>query len=372
MEDVQHYSAFGSCNDIDPKSKLLNTKTSHPMKRTKFAHINIADAQNQNSYEGATLQWDQSTVDPNKYIESNQFEKIPNKSAQINSQKAKNNAKNQKNDARYADIQLSKSLSWVLRHSAPSLGLNLTCDGYVPVDDLLRLDHPRFRKSALGEWKYTVADVKRVVENNDKQRFRLEYKDLADFPLKNVRSGNGKIRSNEDRDATATECHCNEKRETKILCIRANQGHSIKKHVRSDRLLTPLSNEQLSDPEMKIIHGTSMKAWTDHIRIEGLKRMKRNHIHFASGLPCGTSNVGGKEDEKQNMTAPKSGMRSNSQIYIYINGKRCSTDGIPFFVSDNGVILTEGIGKEGLLPLKYFEKVVDASSGKVLWESIDD
>mmetsp|Transcript_3336 Transcript_3336/g.7011 ORF Transcript_3336/g.7011 Transcript_3336/m.7011 type:complete len:116 (+) Transcript_3336:2-349(+) len=114
-----------------------------------------------------------------------------------------------------------------------------------------------------------------------------------------------------------------------------------------------------------------MKAWRDHIRIEGLKRMKRNHIHFASGLPACRIDAGGEGGEKRNMAAPKSGMRTNSEVYIYINGRNCSKCGIPFFRSDNGVILTEGIGKEGFLPLKYFEKVVDASSGQVLWEGSD-
>mmetsp|Transcript_14969 Transcript_14969/g.30430 ORF Transcript_14969/g.30430 Transcript_14969/m.30430 type:complete len:124 (-) Transcript_14969:45-416(-) len=122
---------------------------------------------------------------------------------------------------------------------------------------------------------------------------------------------------------------------------------------------------------MTIIHGTNMKAWRDHIRIEGLKRMKRNHIHFASGLPACRIDAGGEGGEKRNMAAPKSGMRTNSEVYIYINGRNCSKCGIPFFRSDNGVILTEGIGKEGFLPLKYFEKVVDASSGQVLWEGSD-
>ena len=94
------------------------------------------------------------------------------------------------------DVQLSKSLSWVLRHAASSLGLKLSSDGYIPLHNILTLNHPRFCKGGKeGQPKYTVEDVIRVVENNDKQRFRLEYKD-----------NNGQ----------------------KVLCIRANQGHSLK------------------------------------------------------------------------------------------------------------------------------------------------
>mmetsp|Transcript_14045 Transcript_14045/g.30166 ORF Transcript_14045/g.30166 Transcript_14045/m.30166 type:complete len:381 (-) Transcript_14045:34-1176(-) len=371
MGDDRHNSAAGNGDEIDQKSELLNTGTSHPLKKTKVANYDIANARNQNPPERASLQRDQLVENPNKHSKADKFDKSQNGSSLPRNETTKNNAKNQKNNARYADIQLSKSLSWVLRHSAPSLGLSLTSDGYVPVNDMLRLNHPRFRKNSRGELKYTVDDVKRVVENNDKQRFRLEYKDFVDLSMKRLYSESGNAESNEDPEAVATECDANEEKDIKILCIRANQGHSIKKHIQSDRLLTPLSNDQLSDPKMTIIHGTSMKAWRDHIRIEGLKRMKRNHIHFASGLPACRIYAGGEGGEKRNMAAPKSGMRTNSEVYIYINGRNCSKCGIPFFRSDNGVILTEGIGKEGFLPLKYFEKVVDASSGQVLWEGSD-
>ena len=65
-------------------------------------------------------------------------------------------------------------------------------------------------------------------------------------------------------------------------------------------------------------------------------------------------------------------MRSSSEIYIYIDGSKCASDGIPFYQSDNGVILTAGLNEEGMLPLKYFEKVVYAFSGKLLWKPDED
>ena len=61
-------------------------------------------------------------------------------------------------------------------------------------------------------------------------------------------------------------------------------------------------------------------------------------------------------------------MRKSSEIYIYVNGTKCADDGVPFYRSDNGVILTAGVKEEGMLPLKYFAKVVDAPSGTVLWK----
>lgn len=244
---------------------------------------------------------------------------------------------------RNSDIQLSKSLSWVLRHAAPSVGLQLAPDGFVPLAEILELQHPRFRTKNKGP-KYTAEDVIRVVENNDKQRFRLEFRD--------VDSGGGE-----------------ESRDKRILCIRANQGHSLK-GLRSDQLLTPLTSEQLSNPSLFIIHGTTQKAWKEHIQTEGLSRRERNHIHFATGLP--TSQPNSNDNTRINEyyhVPPISGMRSSSEIYIYINGTKCADDGIPFYRSDNGVILTAGVNDRGVLPTKYFEKVIEATTGTILWKN---
>ena len=258
-----------------------------------------------------------------------------------------------------ADVQLSKSLSWLLRHKAPSLGLQLSSDGYVPVMDVLTLNHPRFRKDD-GQPKYTVEDVARVVENNDKQRFRLEYRDASSL------GEDGAAPSNNDANMGKNNNDTDEDTHNKVLCIRANQGHSLK-CLQADQLLTPLTKEELSHPSLSIIHGTTRKAWEDHIRHEGLSRMKRNHIHFASGLPP-PSAANGKRNTRieEGGATPISGMRLSSEIYIYINGSKCAKDGILFYRSDNGVILTAGVKQEGMLPVEYFEKVVEASSGKLL------
>ncbi|KAL7520272.1 hypothetical protein ACHAWX_005006, partial [Stephanocyclus meneghinianus] len=307
----------------------------------------------------------------------------------------KRNNKSRRNggqrEAGCVDVELSKSLSWVLRHTAPSLGLRPTSDGYVPVEDVLSLDHPRFRNgstlnsrkdSAANEdgsipertcrnRKYSVEDVIRVVENNDKQRFRLEYLELTCKSSSNPQmEGNTNDPSTEVNETIVS--NNTTQKGNLVLCIRANQGHSYKNIIESDKLLTPLTEEELSDPSLSIIHGTTRKAWEDHIRIEGLRRMKRNHIHFATGLPA-TRAVSSEDGAQRNCRevtniTPVSGMRATSQIYIYVNGRKCATDGIQFFRSDNGVILTAGTNDEGILPAKYFKKVVLASTGKILYE----
>mmetsp|Transcript_7454 Transcript_7454/g.13012 ORF Transcript_7454/g.13012 Transcript_7454/m.13012 type:complete len:117 (-) Transcript_7454:102-452(-) len=96
--------------------------------------------------------------------------------------------------------------------------------------------------------------------------------------------------------------------------------------------------------------------------------MKRNHIHFAPGLPGNGGVI--------------SGMRKSCDVHIYINGSLCAQDGIQFYKSDNGVILTPGVDDEyeheyddhgkrkciraGTLPCKYFSKVVDAKTNQTL------
>ncbi|KAI8882438.1 phosphotransferase KptA/Tpt1 [Backusella circina FSU 941] len=118
--------------------------------------------------------------------------------------------------------------------------------------------------------------------------------------------------------------------------IRASQGHSIKSVGEKD-LLSLLENE-----ESPVIHGTTREAWSI-IKEMGLSKMGRNHIHCAIGLP-GDPKV-------------KSGMRKSSEVFIYINVPKAKKDGIVFYISKNGVILTEG--SNGIISPVYFEKVID-------------
>lgn len=90
-----------------------------------------------------------------------------------------------------------------------------------------------------------------------------------------------------------------------------------------------------------VIHGTFSKFWGS-IRAEGLKRMSRNHIHFAPGMP--------KEE------GVVSGMRGSCDIIIVIDLPAAMRDGIDFYISSNNVILTEG--EEGVLSPRYFKRVL--------------
>jgi 2'-phosphotransferase len=137
--------------------------------------------------------------------------------------------------------------------------------------------------------------------------------------------------------------------------IRANQGHSIKVDV--EGLLTPITAEAGNVPET-VVHGTNESAWHLILKSGGLRRMGRNHIHFASGLPVGFESLAidtACTEEKE--AAPViSGMRKNSTVLVYIDIKAALEAGIKFYISDNGVILTEG-NEDGFLSYEFFKRV---------------
>ena len=82
--------------------------------------------------------------------------------------------------------------------------------------------------------------------------------------------------------------------------------------------------------------------------------MKRNHIHFATGF-LGEETV-------------ISGMRMHCTVFIYVDLEKALENGIKFWKSENGVVLTEGENEKGYLSKEYFKKVV-TNKGEILWPS---
>lgn len=77
--------------------------------------------------------------------------------------------------------------------------------------------------------------------------------------------------------------------------------------------------------------------------------MKRNHIHFAKGLPSDKTVL--------------SGIRKDCQIFIYIDLAKALREGIKFFKSSNEVILSPG-DENGVIDPKYFLKVINSKGGE--------
>lgn len=190
----------------------------------------------------------------------------------------------------HKDIKISKLLSWLLRHGAESEGLRLDDAGFIDVHAILNLKRCK---------SITLEDIERVVKENDKKRFTLRYNE-----------------------------NC--------LQIRANQGHSLK--VNDDALLTLLTEETV--PRI-IYHGTYFSK-LKCIREQGLNRMNRNHVHFASNLP-----TEGTVDNK---------MRHNIQAVVGVDTLKAMKDGYKFYKSDNEVILCPG-NDTGTIPPCYFNGV---------------
>ncbi|XP_072251681.1 tRNA 2'-phosphotransferase 1 isoform X2 [Leuresthes tenuis] len=197
-------------------------------------------------------------------------------------------------DGQDRDVRLSKSMSYALRHGASQMGIEMGTDGFLFVDELLA--HPQFRS-------YTLEDVERVVATNDKQRFRL-----CSHPE------DGRLR------------------------IRANQGHSVQV---IDLELKPVVAGSPDCPA-EAVHGSYLHNWSS-IQQQGLSRMKRTHIHLASGLPGEDGVI--------------SGMRKNCDLAVFIDVPKALADGIEFFWSENGVLLTAGDAEGKILP-KYFIRAI--------------
>jgi len=168
----------------------------------------------------------------------------------------------------------SKTLSYILRHGAIDLNLDISVDGFMQIDTLLNyLNNQNKNKNII-----TVDHIKEIVLHDQKGRFTI-----------------------------------------KDNMIRANQGHSIVS-VKSSALLKKIDPLTLQN----CVHGTNKKAWSS-IKTEGLKKMGRNEIHFIKNY---TNSV---DDIK--------GLRSRSEVLIFLDLEKCSSSGIEFFESDNGVIL---------------------------------
>lgn len=192
-----------------------------------------------------------------------------------------------------SDIQLSKALSFILRHGAERQGYKMMPGGFLYVDEILK------KQNNLRD--YNLDDVKRIVETNDKKRFHME-------PDK----------------------------ETGKMKIRANQGHSIE--VQDLELKPLLSAKEVS----MVIHGTYYNSW-EKIKNTGLSRMNRNHIHFAAGEPGENGVI--------------SGMRQSCEVMIFINLETALKDGFKFFRSANNVILCAGNEDGVIPPKYFVEAV---------------
>ena len=165
--------------------------------------------------------------------------------------------------------------------------------------------------------------------------------------------------------------------------MRATQGHSMK-CVAAHELLSPITLDNVQSIPDTVVHGTFYGAWEAIVKDECLRRMGRNHVHFSSGPRLyavldaerdGGGVVGGSGKGRLSKLMQEgkvvSGMRRDAEVLIYVDvSKLLREEGdMKWWRSENGVVLTEGVGKEGRVESKWWTKVVEVREGLgVLWE----
>jgi len=216
---------------------------------------------------------------------------------------------------------------------------------------------PKLENRKIRPLKITLAEVRTIVAENDKQRFSLI--PITEAPPADVES------SDVPPSDTATVEFDLDSDDPSNYLIRANQGHSIK--VAEDGLLDPITLES-GDLPKTIVHGTTIRAWPLIVRSGGLKAMTRTHVHFARGLPEGFKELegGGAGDNSERHKEPViSGMRNTSSVLIYLDIDKALRAGLKFWQSKNGVVLSNG-DEAGIIPLEFFERVEDRKKGSII------
>jgi putative RNA 2'-phosphotransferase len=166
--------------------------------------------------------------------------------------------------------QISKALSYILRHHPEVIGLTLDAQGWADTQELLA-------KFSQQYGALTLTALQEVVAENDKKRFAF----------------------NEDESK-----------------IRASQGHSIE---------IDLGYTAQTPPEV-LYHGTATR-FLDSIREAGLLKQDRHHVHLSA----------------DQATAHKVGERHGKPVVLQVKALEMSEQGLEFFISDNGVWLTDHV-----------------------------
>lgn len=121
------------------------------------------------------------------------------------------------------ETNLSKFVSYILRHNPDEIGIKLTEQGWINVEE--------FIEKSQVKYKFNLEDLKQVVANNNKKRFEFS------------EDGNN---------------------------IRAQQGHSVSIDLKLPDV----------KPPKELFHGTATR-FLDSIKKEGLKPMTRHDVHLS-------------------------------------------------------------------------------------------
>lgn len=104
--------------------------------------------------------------------------------------------------------------------------------------------------------------------------------------------------------------------------IRARQGHSVNVNV---------DLKEMTPPDI-LYHGTTTRFYSTILK-EGIKKMNRQYVHLSDNYS----------------TAVSVGSRHGSAIVITIDAKKMKDDGCKFYLSNNGVWLTDYVKPDYIL-----------------------
>ncbi|KKK24857.1 hypothetical protein AOCH_002368 [Aspergillus ochraceoroseus] len=287
-------------------------------------------------------------------------------------------------------VAVSKALSFLLRHAAEREGLKMDRHGYANVADVLA-----WRK--LKSLKVTFPEIIAAVETSDKKRFALRYlpatpqpptptpTPATTEPASSAETDADEAEDTRNANTTATALAASTSdQDAAHYLIRATQGHSIKS-VAAESLLERLSLEKPGSLPETVVHGTYHSVWPQILASGGVKCMGRNHAHFATGPSVesvldalSTATWAKKGEEAEEAGQPViSGMRHDAQVLVYIDLRKALQAGCPFWKSENGVILSEGMSPAGkadepgakVIPVDCFDVVIERQKGLgKIWE----
>lgn len=167
--------------------------------------------------------------------------------------------------------EISKFLSYVLRHAPETIGLRLDANGWADVSELLT-------KAKKAGKRFDLDTLRVVVAENDKQRFTL--------------SEDGRR-------------------------IRAAQGHS----VAVDLALAPVA------PPALLYHGTASRN-LDAIFAEGLKPGRRQQVHLSLD-PETARKVGERHGKATVLTVDSNRMHGDGYTFVRADNGVWLTDHVP-------------------------------------------
>jgi len=156
-------------------------------------------------------------------------------------------------------MNISKQLSYFLRHHPEKAGLTMDKNGWVPIGEVTKY------------FSISYSELKELVINNDKSRFAFS-------PDK--------------------------------LKIRANQGHSIEVDLELESIKPPIH----------LYHGTTKEAY-ELIKEQGIKKMNRQHVHLSHSTVTALMVAGRRRSESVILTVDSLKMAAHGiKFYKSDNG----------------------------------------------------